>query len=47
VAEARELIWAHRRRLGIGLVLMLVSRSAGLVLPLLKWLIGESSANKG
>lgn len=31
--EARELIWAHRRRLGIGLVLMIISRLAGLVLP--------------
>ena len=40
--EARELIWAHRRRLGIGLVLMLVSRGAGLVLPASsKWLIDE------
>src|ERR1043166_2097431 len=40
--EARELVWAHRRRLGIGLVLMLVSRLAGLVLPASsKWLIDE------
>src|SRR6188768_1316141 len=40
--EARELIWAHRRRLGIGLVLMLVSRGAGLVLPASsKWLSDE------
>ena len=31
--EARELIWAHRRRLSIGLALMLVDRLAGLVLP--------------
>jgi ABC-type multidrug transport system fused ATPase/permease subunit len=31
--EARALIWAHRRRLVIGLTLMLVSRLAGLVLP--------------
>src|SRR5512145_945808 len=31
--EARALIWAHRRRLTIGLALMLVSRLAGLVLP--------------
>jgi len=31
--EARELIWAHRRRLAIGLVLMVISRLAGLVLP--------------
>ena len=40
--EARELVWAHRRRLGLGLVLMLVSRLAGLVLPASsKWLIDE------
>ena len=32
-AEARALIWQHRRRLGIGLTLMLISRLAGLVLP--------------
>ena len=31
--EARELVWAHRRRLALGLVLMLVNRLAGLVLP--------------
>ena len=31
--EARELMWAHRKRLGIGLALMLVDRAAGLVLP--------------
>ena len=31
--EARALVWAHRRRLTIGLALMLVSRLAGLVLP--------------
>jgi ABC-type multidrug transport system fused ATPase/permease subunit len=40
--EARELVWTHRRRLSIGLVLMLVSRAAGLVLPASsKWLIDE------
>jgi ABC-type multidrug transport system fused ATPase/permease subunit len=40
--EARELVWAHRRRLALGLVLMLVSRVAGLVLPASsKWLIDE------
>jgi ABC-type multidrug transport system fused ATPase/permease subunit len=40
--EARALIWTHRRRLGWGLVLMLVSRLAGLVLPASsKWLIDE------
>jgi ABC-type multidrug transport system fused ATPase/permease subunit len=32
-AEARELVWAHRGRLALGLVLMLVNRLAGLVLP--------------
>ncbi len=31
--EARDLIWVHRRRLLIGLALMLVGRLAGLVLP--------------
>ena len=31
--EARALVWAHRRRLLLGLALMLVSRLAGLVLP--------------
>jgi subfamily B ATP-binding cassette protein MsbA len=40
--EARELVWAHRRRLGLGLGLMLISRVAGLVLPASsKWLIDE------
>ena len=38
--EARALIYAHRRRLGLGLVLMLVNRLAGLVLPSSsKWVI--------
>ena len=31
--EARGLIWTHRKRLALGLLLMLVSRLAGLVLP--------------
>jgi subfamily B ATP-binding cassette protein MsbA len=31
--EARSLIWAHRKRLALGLVLMLINRLAGLVLP--------------
>ncbi len=31
--EARELVWAHRARLALGLVLMLANRLAGLVLP--------------
>ena len=40
--EARELVWAHRSRLGVGFLLMLVNRLAGLVLPASsKWLIDE------
>jgi ABC-type multidrug transport system fused ATPase/permease subunit len=40
--EARELVWTHRRRLSIGLLLMLVSRVTGLVLPATsKYLIDE------
>jgi ABC-type multidrug transport system fused ATPase/permease subunit len=40
--EARELIWAHRSRLGLGFLLMIVNRLAGLVLPASsKWLIDE------
>jgi subfamily B ATP-binding cassette protein MsbA len=31
--EARQLIWVHRRRLGLGGVLMIPNRMAGLVLP--------------
>jgi subfamily B ATP-binding cassette protein MsbA len=31
--EARAIIWKHRRRLALGMGLMLVSRSAGLILP--------------
>ena len=41
-AEARALIWAHRKRLSIGLMLMLISRAAGLVLPMTsKFLMDE------
>lgn len=32
-AEARELVWRHRRSLAAGLVLMLINRLSGLVLP--------------
>ena len=40
--EARQLVWAHRRRLSIGLSLMLVSRVSQLVLPASsKWIIDE------
>jgi subfamily B ATP-binding cassette protein MsbA len=44
--EARALLWAHRRRLATGLVLMLVSRVAGLVLPASsKYLIDDVVGN--
>jgi subfamily B ATP-binding cassette protein MsbA len=33
IEEARALIWHHRRRLSVGLALMVVNRLAGLVLP--------------
>jgi hypothetical protein len=40
--EARGLMWAHRQRLSLGLVLMLVNRAAGLVLPATsKWLMDD------
>ena len=31
--EARELVWAHRGKLAVGMLLMVVNRLAGLVLP--------------
>ncbi len=31
--EARALVWAHRKRLSLGLLLMLINRLSGLVLP--------------
>jgi subfamily B ATP-binding cassette protein MsbA len=48
--EARALIWRHRRRLGIGLLLMLVNRLAGLILPasskyLIDHVIGQRRAD--
>ncbi|HEX5709502.1 MAG TPA: ABC transporter ATP-binding protein [Pyrinomonadaceae bacterium] len=40
--EARQLVWAHRRRLAVGAVLMLISQAMGLVLPAsTKYLIDE------
>ncbi len=46
-SEARELIWAHRRRLVVGLGLMILSRLAALVLPgISKILIDEVVANR-
>ena len=40
--EARELIWAHRRRMALGMLMMVASRLCGLVLPASsKFLIDE------
>jgi subfamily B ATP-binding cassette protein MsbA len=40
--DARELIWAHRSRLALGMALMLVNRLVGLVLPASsKYLVDE------
>jgi subfamily B ATP-binding cassette protein MsbA len=41
-AETKVLVWQHRGALAVGLVLMLVNRLAGLVLPgSVKWIIDE------
>jgi ABC-type bacteriocin/lantibiotic exporter with double-glycine peptidase domain len=45
--EARELVWTHRRRLSIGLSLMLVSRIASMAAPLApQFFIDEVVTNK-
>ncbi len=49
-AEARALVWTHRGRLALGLILMLVNRLAGLVLPatskfLIDDVIGQNRAD--
>jgi len=44
--DARELVWAHRARLALGFVLMVVNRLAGLVLPASsKYLIDDVIGN--
>lgn len=45
--QARELIWAHRHRLMLGLSLMLVSRLAGIVLPALSKYVIDDVIGKG
>jgi len=45
--EFRELVWIHRRRLSIGLSLMLISRLAGLVLPALSKYVIDDVIGKG
>jgi ABC-type multidrug transport system fused ATPase/permease subunit len=45
--DARELIWAHRYRLSVGMALMIVNRLVGLVLPASsKYLIDEVIAKR-
>ena len=45
--EARALIWTHRKRLAVGLALMLISRLAGLVAPWsTKWLMDDVIAKQ-
>ncbi len=44
--EARELLYAHRRRLLLGLALMLVSRLAGVVLPALSKVVIDEVIGK-
>jgi ABC-type multidrug transport system fused ATPase/permease subunit len=45
--EFRELIWFHRRRLSIGLTLMMISRLAGVVLPALSKKVIDDVIGKG
>src|ERR671913_1711611 len=45
--EFRELLWVHRRRLTIGLTLMLISRLAGIVLPALSKYVIDDVIGKG
>ena len=46
-AEARALMWQHRRSLSIGLVLMLVSRVASMVLPFSTKFVIDDILGKG
>ena len=45
--EFRELVWVHRKRLAIGLTLMLISRLAGIVLPALSKYVIDDVIGKG
>ncbi|HVT44546.1 MAG TPA: ABC transporter ATP-binding protein [Thermoanaerobaculia bacterium] len=45
--EARDLIWARRGRLALGLLLMLISRLAGLVLPATSKYLVDDVIGKG
>jgi subfamily B ATP-binding cassette protein MsbA len=45
--EARELVWTHRKRLTLGLVLMLINRLSGLVLPTTTKYLMDDVISKG
>ena len=45
--EFRELLWVHRRRLAIGLTLMMISRLSGIVLPALSKYVIDDVIGKG
>ena len=45
--EFRELVWVHRRRLTIGLTLMMISRLSGIVLPALSKYVIDDVIGKG
>ncbi len=45
--EFRELVWVHRRRLTIGLSLMMISRLSGIVLPALSKYVIDDVIGKG
>jgi len=45
--EFRELIWFHRKRLTMGLTLMMISRLAGIVLPALSKYVIDDVIGKG
>jgi ABC-type multidrug transport system fused ATPase/permease subunit len=45
--EFRELIWVHRKRLAIGLTLMMISRLSGIVLPALSKYVIDDVIGKG
>src|SRR5436190_8291932 len=45
--EFRELVWVHRKRLSIGLTLMMISRLAGIVLPALSKKVIDDVIGKG
>ena len=45
--EFRELVWFHRRRLSLGLLLMMISRLSGIVLPALSKYVIDDVIGKG